>query len=196
MRASAFARAAAAPWVVAALLCLCAFAGCGGSESDHGPSTSSAAPPTSHARKSLNSSQGEGFPAQTKHSGATEDSQSPAQARRIEGLRTQFPKPEPVAGIKGSGAAITSGRQTCQGKTPREVKEEFEDQSNLPPEQARVITRQLPRYEAEAPRDPSFVAGQLAATVYEMTLSKEVQSYGFQGCIYELARELEKRLEG
>jgi hypothetical protein len=54
------------------------------------------------------------------------------------------------------------------------------------------MVKQLPHFEAEAGKNTSFVAGQLAALVYEGAQSnKKLATYGFQGCIYSLATGLE-----
>ena len=119
-----------------------------------------------------------------------------ASSPRVKRLRQNFPKPVPASGAKQASAkAIADGEEACEGLTPTEVKERFYDEAeaSLDPEQ-RALAEELPRYEEEAPDDPSFVAGQVAATIYGATLSEAEGTYGFQGCVYSLARGLEGRL--
>ena len=104
----------------------------------------------------------------------------------------QFPPPKPSPQVKGSGKAIKKGEATCKGKSPLEVKEQFIGESHLLAEQKKMVD-QLPHYESEAGKNTSFVAGQLAALVYESSLGdKKLATYGFQGCIYSLATGLER----
>jgi hypothetical protein len=49
-------------------------------------------------------------------------------------------------------------------------------------------------FENDDPKSASFTAGQLAADVYEASLSPASARYGYQGCIYSLARRLERAL--
>jgi hypothetical protein len=85
--------------------------------------------------------------------------------------------------------------RACRGKRPVEVREEFIDDARLGTDQQEMVA-ELERYEAEVALDPNFVAGQLGASVYEMTLAKDAQPYGFQGCVYELAGQLKRKLSG
>jgi hypothetical protein len=106
----------------------------------------------------------------------------------------QFPKPKPDPKIKGSGKAIEKGEKACKGKTPLEVKEEFISQSNLLPAQAEIVA-ELPKYEKAIAKNAGFAAGQLGALVYEKTLPEDKRAaFGYQGCVYSLAKEVERRL--
>ena len=104
----------------------------------------------------------------------------------------QFQPPEADPARKGSGAAIRAGVRACRGKTPLEVREEFIAGSDLSPDQAKAVAK-LRSYERQP--SPSFVAGQLAALVYEKSLPENaVAGYGFQGCIYVLSNRLKRQL--
>lgn len=120
---------------------------------------------------------------------------SPAQTRRIRELRETFPIP--TADTEEGREAIAKGREACEAKTPTKVKAELYAQvrSELSPEQREMVER-LDAYEAKAKREYSFVAGQLAALLYEKSLPQAQASYGFQGCVYELARGLEGEIVG
>ncbi len=111
---------------------------------------------------------------------------------RVAALTRNFPPPTPAPGAKNlSVKAIAKGRRACKGKMPFEVKAVYygKAKANLDPEQRQMIG-ELPKYEAEASEDASFIAGQLAATVYGATLPEAEFSYGFEGCVYELSRVL------
>ena len=96
--------------------------------------------------------------------------------------------------MKGSAKAIKAGEKACKGKMPLEVKEEFSGESDLLEDQAKMVA-ELPEYEKRSAQDSSFVAGQLAALVYERSLPEdEFALYGYQGCVYSLAKVLEKRI--
>ncbi len=81
----------------------------------------------------------------------------------------QFAPPQPNPEVKGSAQAIEAGERACKGKTPLQVKQRFIDGSDLLDEQAALV------YESSLPED-------------------ELAGYGYQGCIYSLAKGLEKRL--
>lgn len=104
----------------------------------------------------------------------------------------QFQPPEPDPGVKGSAKAIKRGEETCKGKTPTEVTEEFIAESDLTDDQEKAVA-ELDKFE----RNPSasFPAGQVAALVYQNTISDEIlSSYGFQGCVYSLSLGVKKQL--
>lgn len=110
-------------------------------------------------------------------------------------LYSAFPPPKPDPKAKGSTKAIAEGERACKGKTPSGVKARFypEAKENLEPAQRKLISR-LPHYEAIAAHDPGFAAGQLAADVYAASLPAAVARYGYEGCVYGLARRLEGEL--
>jgi hypothetical protein len=54
------------------------------------------------------------------------------------------------------------------------------------------MVEEIERYEEQV--TPNFVAGQLAAGVYEATLSENEERGGYQGCVYELAQGQLKEL--
>jgi hypothetical protein len=106
----------------------------------------------------------------------------------------QFPPPEANPEVKGSAKAIKKGEKACKGKTSLEVREEFIGESELLDDQAKMVA-ELPKFEKTAAKNSSFVAGQLGALVYEGTLPKNaIAGYGYQGCVYQLAKGVEKRL--
>lgn len=123
----------------------------------------------------------------------------PANAPMTAVLASRFPAPKVQAEAPpGSAEAIAAGRKACKGKTPVEVREEFIAEAkaggNLNPGQEKMIA-QITHYQAQSAHSPDFVAGQLAAGVYEATLPESVRIAGYQGCVYELARQLEKELK-
>jgi hypothetical protein len=104
-----------------------------------------------------------------------------------------FPPPQADPKVKGSAKAIKKGENSCKGKTPMEVRERFLSESKLLPEQRQMVAK-LGHYEG-LPPTADFVPGQLAALVYEGTISdKSLASYGYRGCAYSLARGLEQKL--
>jgi hypothetical protein len=109
-------------------------------------------------------------------------------------LARVFPVPKPGPGsLPGAAAAIEAGRQACRGKTPLQVREEFiESAQGLSGEQEAMID-ELPKYEKQAVTS-NFVAGQLAAGVYEATLAEKEAVAGYQGCVYELALQVRREL--
>jgi hypothetical protein len=119
----------------------------------------------------------------------------------VQELFRQFPPPEPDPDVKGSAAAIKAGERACAGKTPVEVKEatfaEAVSIGNLDPNspEGRMIGR-IDQYESQVTKEGSFTAGQLAADSYKATLPAGLADSGYQGCVYALATELERRLAG
>jgi hypothetical protein len=105
----------------------------------------------------------------------------------------QFPPPKPDPAVKQSAKAIRAGERACRGKTPLEVREEFIEESDLLGPQAELVA-ELPKLERSAARNGAFVTGQLGALVYEKTLDERIARYGYQGCVYSLARVIEERL--
>jgi hypothetical protein len=119
----------------------------------------------------------------------------------IKELYRQFPPPEPQPEVRGSAAAIKVGEKTCAGKTPVEVKEAFfpiaVEKGDLDPNssQGKMIAR-IDEFERHITEEVSFISGQLAAGAYQATLPPRLASSGFQGCIYAMAKELERRVSG
>ncbi len=182
--------------IAAAVFVSAAAFGCGGSDdSSEQAKPSTQAEETASAPKEQGGQRPkQGSSSQTaKEQDALPADLSPQVARQVEVLREQFPKPKPSKTIKGSAAAIAAGEDACRGKTPMEVWEEFKSQSKLDPDQEELVA-ELPKYEEEASKDSSYVAGQLAAVVYEMTLPKDIAQAGFQGCVFVLARGLEREI--
>ncbi len=113
----------------------------------------------------------------------------------LRAIYATFPAPKPEPGATGSAAAIRNGVAACRGKTPVEVKEEFfaAASQNLTGEQGKMIAR-IDSFERNSDTDASFTAGQLAADTYGATLPEATAQYGYQGCVYALARGLERKL--
>jgi hypothetical protein len=105
----------------------------------------------------------------------------------------QFPPPKPDPAVKQSAQAIRAGERACSGKTPLQVREEFIEESDLLEPQAEMVA-ELPKLEKSAARNGAFITGQLGALVYERTLDERIARYGYQGCVYSLARVIEDRL--
>jgi hypothetical protein len=105
----------------------------------------------------------------------------------------QFPPPLPDAAVRGSAGAIEAGKRACGGRSPLQVKARFlpAARESLTPEQAEMVAA-IETY-AHRP-DAAFTAGQLAADVYRATLGERLANFGYQGCVYALARGLERRL--
>jgi hypothetical protein len=101
--------------------------------------------------------------------------------------------------VKGSAKAIAAGKKACDGKTPLEVKDAYYpiavESGNLDAssDQAKMIA-DIGKYAKNASKDASFASGQLAADAYQATLPAKTASYGYQGCVYVMARQLEKQL--
>jgi hypothetical protein len=174
-RTGSLQRAAVALSVVAAL----ALSACG-----NGDSTSSEQPTTYRPPKP----QASGF-ANGGRGGGHEGSAS---------IALQFPEPKPQPGSPPSAKkAIDAGRKACRGKTPVQVRDEFiaeaEAGGSLNPGQKKMVAN-IAHYEKQAAGSPDFVAGQLAAGVYEATLPEQLRIYGYQGCVYELAQQLQKEI--
>jgi hypothetical protein len=106
-----------------------------------------------------------------------------------------FPPPKPDPKVPKSGPAIRAGEQACQGKSPVEVKEEFYAQASphLLPEQKEIIA-EIGRFAKRSTKEPGFTAGQLGADVYKATLPVRIATYGYQGCVYSLAKGLKHEL--
>jgi hypothetical protein len=116
-------------------------------------------------------------------------------------LYRQFPPPDADPRVRGSEAAVGEGERACAGKTPLEVKETYfpiaVERGRLDPEspEGRTI-EEIESFEKRVTEEPSFPAGQLAAAAYKETRPLRLATYGARGCIYALAKELERRLKG
>jgi hypothetical protein len=157
-----------------------ALGGCGSSSDSQGGSTDTATFPTARGGKA--------------------EREAPKGASPVlREIYRQFPPPKPNPVVEGSAAAIEAGEAACEGKTPLAVKAAFYAEAveagNLEAgsPQAKMIAK-LPSYQRRAASDTSFVAGQLAAGVYQATLPERIAQFGYQGCIYSLARELKREL--
>jgi hypothetical protein len=111
----------------------------------------------------------------------------------------QFPKPQPEPGDRASARAIHAGEKACKGLTPMEVKRKFyakaTEEGNLVPNSSEgKMIAELPKYAKQSAKSSAFVAGQLAADVYEATLPEAAAPAGYQGCVYSLARRLKHEL--
>jgi hypothetical protein len=116
-------------------------------------------------------------------------------------LYREFPPPEADPGVSGSDAEVRAGERACSGKTPQEVKETYfpiaVERGRLDPEspEGRTI-EEIESFEQRVEVEPSFPAGQLAAAAYRETRPRRLATYGARGCIYALAKALERRLTG
>jgi len=116
----------------------------------------------------------------------------------VAALEAAFPapkaQPESPPGAQG---AIVAGRKACKGKSPQQVRDEFMSEADasglLNPGQKKMLAN-IAHYEKQAATTADFVAGQLAAGVYEDTLPEELRIAGYQGCVYELAQQLLKEI--
>jgi len=93
--------------------------------------------------------------------------------------------------VSGSRKAIEAGEAACEGKTPLEVKRRFTAASKLSAAQRQALAQ---IGSAEEHPGADFAAGQLAALAYQGTLKGPLAEYGYRGCVYALARGLERRL--
>jgi hypothetical protein len=117
----------------------------------------------------------------------------------VKELYREFPPPEPQPGVRGAAAAIRAGEEACAGKTPLEVKEAFLPaavESGRLDSESRAMIARTGEFEERIAREPSFTSGQLAAAAYQATLPQRLASSGFQGCIYAMAKDLERRVSG
>jgi hypothetical protein len=113
-------------------------------------------------------------------------------------IAKQFPKPVPVENAPaGAKKAIRAGEEACKGKTPTEVRDEFlaaAEEGGRLNEGQEAMLNELQHFEKQARTSPDFAAGQLAAGVYEATLSERMARSGYQGCVYQLALQLRREL--
>jgi hypothetical protein len=110
-----------------------------------------------------------------------------------EQIARSFPVPRPAPNsLEGSAKAISAGRKACAGKTPLQVREEFIGAAEGLDKDQESMIAELPKFEKQV--TVSFVAGQLAAGVYEATLPEKQAMAGYQGCVYELALQLRRDL--
>ena len=179
--------------VVAAALCAAVFGvtGCGGS--DETTAETAPAPVTAAGRHSElvgGGRTGRKSPANPAPKGSS---------LLVQELYRQFPPPEPDPAVKGAPAASRAGERACEGKTPVEVKEATfpvaVSTGSLDPESAEgKLIAKIDQFESRVTKEPSFTAGQLAADSYKATLPASLAAAGYEGCVYALAQELERRL--
>ena len=116
----------------------------------------------------------------------------PGASPLLRALYRNFQPPLADPGVRGSAKAIKAGIRACEGQTPVEVKRRFIGDSELSASQRQALAQLR---QAEANPTAEFVAGQLAALVYEGTLEKgQLPEYGYRGCIYGLAKGLKGEL--
>jgi hypothetical protein len=139
----------------------------------------------------------EAKPSRTAIGGQAEKQAPKGAAPTLKAIYRQFPKPHHPVGVKGAAAAVQAGEEACRGLTPTQAKNRFYSKAadDLLPDQKKMVG-ELENLAGNAAGDASFVAGQLAALVYEKSLAEEkLARYGYQGCIYQLARGFEQKLE-
>jgi hypothetical protein len=117
---------------------------------------------------------------------------------KVATIESTFPTPKPLPNSPpGAKKAIEAGRRACKGKTPEQVRDEFMSEaeaSGLLNAGQKTMIANIAHYEKQAATSADFVAGQLAAGVYEATLPEELRIAGYQGCVYELAQQLLKEI--
>jgi hypothetical protein len=117
---------------------------------------------------------------------------------KVATIESTFPRPKPLPNSPpGAKKAIDAGRTACKGKTPEQVRDEFigeAEASGLLNSGQKKMIANIAHYEKQAATSTDFVAGQLAAGVYEATLPEELRIAGYQGCVYELAQQLLKEI--
>lgn len=179
--------------VISAALLLPALSGCGSGSTGSAASSSTE---KSHSEAAAERASAKSADAAEKQ--AEGEAPKGASTTLVEIYR-QFPKPKPNPAVKGSAEALKAGEAACRDKTPLEVRESFYayavEEGSLEPDspEAKLIAR-LPSYEAKASKDAAFVAGQLAADTYQATLPEAIGQFGYQGCVYALARGLKREL--
>jgi hypothetical protein len=137
----------------------------------------------------------DGRDAQTTPTLPTTSDALPPDAPMAQVIAKQFPSPKPTEGAPpGAMKSIEAGRKACKGKTPAQVRDEFIGAASGLDEGQEAMLGELGRFEKQSRTSPDFVAGQLAAGVYEATLPEEEARFGYQGCVYELALQLRKEL--
>jgi len=111
-----------------------------------------------------------------------------------EQLARTFPAPKVEPGSPpGTAAGIVAGRRACSGKTPVQVRDQFLEAAHGLNEAQEAMLGELPKIESQG-ITTNFVAGQLAAGVYEATLPEVRQAAGYRGCVYELALQARREL--
>jgi hypothetical protein len=161
-----------------------ALSGCGGGSSS---TSSTSTSPSAEAQAAIRKD------AAIRH--AAEARAPKGASPTLRAIYATFPPPKPNPEAKRSAAAIKAGERACQGKSPVQVKEEFyaAAKHKLSSEQTKMIDR-IDTYENHSPTDASFTSGQLGADAYQATLPAAVGQYGYEGCVYVLARRLEGEL--
>jgi hypothetical protein len=162
-------------------LALALLAGCGGSSGDSSSSTEAVTP------------------SPTAPGGKAEQEAPKGASPVLREIYRQFPKPQPEAGDPASAKAIRAGERACKGKTPIEVKQKFyadatEDGTLVPNSPEGKMIGEIPHFETQSSKSSAFVAGQLAADVYEASLPEAEAAAGYQGCVYSLALRLKREL--
>ncbi|HEY6551682.1 MAG TPA: hypothetical protein VIY71_10835, partial [Solirubrobacterales bacterium] len=132
----------------------------------------------------------------TQSAATTEALRGPKPAKGASALERQvyrnFQPPQPSLEAPGSAKAIQRGEAACEGRTPKQIVDRFAAEAMLTKEQREAL-KQIGTAEAHPTAD--FAAGQLAALAYEGTLAEDgLANYGYRGCVYALARGLERRL--
>lgn len=137
------------------------------------------------------------FPEPAVPTGALQAPKGATQAQ--EEIFRQFTPPKPDPRVPGSAKAIAAGRKACAARTAVEVERRYFPiavrRGGLDPGSPRgKMIAEVGTYAEHAAEDPSFVAGQLAAGAYKATLPPSIASFGYAGCAYSLARQLEKEV--
>jgi hypothetical protein len=116
-------------------------------------------------------------------------------------LYRQFPPPRANPDVKGAAAAVRAGARACANKAPVEVKEAYfpiaVERGRIDPDgpEGRTI-EEIERFERNVTEEPSFAAGQLATAAYRETKPRRLANFYGRGCVYALAKALERRVSG
>ena len=117
----------------------------------------------------------------------------------LRGIYVRYPPPRPDPRVKSSAAAIRAAEKACAGKTPTEVKDIYypvalrKGRLTATGKVGSLVAR-IATLEKRYWLTSGASAGLLAADVYRHTLPLAIAPYGYQGCLFALARQLERRL--
>ncbi len=180
----------------ALMLCVVALAlgGCGSSGSSSTPGSTTAGSTTSGSTSTPGGSSPTG---QVTTPGAPKAPKGASPV--LQQIYRQFPPPQGNPKVRSSIVAIEVGKKACTGKTPLEVKDQYfpiavkKGHLEANSEEGKMIAK-IGVYAKHVSTDASFAAGQLAADAYQGTLPASTGQYGYEGCVYALAHQLEHNL--
>ncbi len=175
---------------LAAIIAALAIGGCGGGTGTNGGDAGSSSASTTTPPDAT-------FPEPTVPKGSPQPPKGASPVLRE--IYRQFTLRKPDPKVRGSAHAIAAGRAACAGMTPVEVERRYYPvavrMGRLDPSSGQgAMIGEIEKYARNAPRDTSFVAGQLAADAYQATLPPRIATFGYGGCVFALARQLERQL--